>query len=121
MAMLRSRRRSWWDPPPADGDADPNGSKKRKSRWADDEPKPSGQQLDDRPEGARSPSPDPVYDNMGTKFAIRGKGTVKEVRFGQKRDLKFDPSGGTLPEGVTKQSTSLRRRPDLKLLSFILG
>lgn len=131
----------------------------------------SGLQLDDRPEGARSPSPDPVYDNMGTrintreyrarerlnrerqeiisqiikrnpafkppadyrppklqkklyipmkeypgynfigliigprgntqkrmeketgaKIVIRGKGSVKEGRFGQKRDLKFDPS-----------------------------
>ncbi|KAJ0433245.1 putative transcription factor interactor and regulator CCHC(Zn) family [Helianthus annuus] len=203
----RRRRRSRWDPPPADGDSDNNGVKKRKSRWADDEPKPvfqlpdfmkdftggmdmdpeiqalnarlmeisrilqSGQQLDDRPEGARSPSPDPVYDNMGTrintreyrarerlnrerqeiisqiikrnpafkppadyrppklqkklyipmkeypgynfigliigprgntqkrmeketgaKIVIRGKGSVKEGRFGQKRDLKFDPS-----------------------------
>ncbi|KAI3501040.1 hypothetical protein L1887_28896 [Cichorium endivia] len=203
----RRRRRSRWDPPPADGDVDQNGGKKRKSRWADDEPKPvfqlpdfmkdftggmdmdpeiqalnarlmeisrilqSGQQLDDRPEGARSPSPDPVYDNMGTrintreyrarerlnrerqeiisqiikrnpafkppadyrppklqkklyipmkeypgynfigliigprgntqkrmeketgaKIVIRGKGSVKEGRFGQKRDLKFDPS-----------------------------
>ncbi|KAL4570942.1 hypothetical protein LXL04_026607 [Taraxacum kok-saghyz] len=203
----RRRRRSRWEPPPADGDADQNGGKKRKSRWADDEPKPvfqlpdfmkdftggmdmdpeiqalnarlmeisrilqSGQQLDDRPEGGRSPSPDPVYDNMGTrintreyrarerlnrerqeiisqiikrnpafkppadyrppklqkklyipmkeypgynfigliigprgntqkrmeketgaKIVIRGKGSVKEGRFGQKRDLKFDPS-----------------------------
>ncbi|KAL8266451.1 hypothetical protein R6Q59_003795 [Mikania micrantha] len=203
----RRRRRSRWDPPPADGDADQNGVKKRKSRWADDEPKPafqlpdfmkdftggmdmdpeiqalnarlmeisrilqSGQQLDDRPEGARSPSPDPVYDNLGTrintreyrarerlnrerqeiisqiikrnpafkppadyrppklqkklyipmkeypgynfigliigprgntqkrmeketgaKIVIRGKGSVKEGRFGQKRDLKFDPA-----------------------------
>ncbi|CAH1420206.1 unnamed protein product [Lactuca virosa] len=203
----RRRRRSRWDPPPTDGDADQNGGKKRKSRWADDEPKPvfqlpdfmkdftggmdmdpeiqalnarlmeisrilqSGQQLDDRPEGARSPSPDPIYDNMGTrintrefrarerlnrerqeiisqiikrnpafkppadyrppklqkklyipmkeypgynfigliigprgntqkrmeketgaKIVIRGKGSVKEGRFGQKRDLKFDPS-----------------------------
>ncbi|KVH95527.1 splicing factor-like protein 1 [Cynara cardunculus var. scolymus] len=202
----KRRRRSRWDPP-AEGDADQNGGKKRKSRWADDEPKPvfqlpdfmkdftggmdmdpeiqalnarlmeisrilqSGQQLDDRPEGARSPSPDPIYDNMGTrintreyrarerlnrerqeiisqiikrnpafkppadyrppklqkklyipmkeypgynfigliigprgntqkrmeketgaKIVIRGKGSVKEGRFGQKRDLKFDPS-----------------------------
>ncbi|KAK9052334.1 hypothetical protein SSX86_028963 [Deinandra increscens subsp. villosa] len=131
----------------------------------------SGQQLDDRPEGARSPSPDPVYDNMGTrvntreyrarerlnrerqeiisqiikrnpafkppadyrppklqkklyipmkeypgynfigliigprgntqkrmeketgaKIVIRGKGSIKEGRLGQKRDLKFDPA-----------------------------
>ncbi|KAK3039509.1 hypothetical protein RJ639_028091 [Escallonia herrerae] len=197
----RRRRRSRWDPPE-------NGeTKKRKSRWADDDPRPVFQlpdfmkdftggmdmdpeiqalnarlqeisrilqanvQLDDRPEGARSPSPEPIYDNLGVrintreyrarerlnrerteiisqiikrnptykppadyrppklykklyipmkeypgynfigliigprgntqkrmeketgaKIVIRGKGSVKEGRYGQKRDLKFDPS-----------------------------
>ncbi|KAF7137410.1 hypothetical protein RHSIM_Rhsim07G0110700 [Rhododendron simsii] len=131
----------------------------------------SGMQLDDRPEGARSPSPEPVYDNIGirintreyrarerlnrerqeiisqiikrnpnfkppadyrppklqkklyipmkeypgynfigliigprgntqkrmeketgAKIVIRGKGSIKEGRLGQKRDLKFDPA-----------------------------
>ncbi|KAJ0856056.1 putative transcription factor interactor and regulator CCHC(Zn) family [Helianthus annuus] len=131
----------------------------------------SGLPLDDRPEGARSPSPEPVYDNMGirintreyrarerlnkerqeiisqilkenpsfkppadyrppkvhkklyipmkeypgynfigliigprgntqkrmeretgAKIVIRGKGSVKEGRLQQKRDLKYDPS-----------------------------
>ncbi|XP_057511803.1 splicing factor-like protein 1 [Actinidia eriantha] len=198
----RRRRRSRWDPP-ADG-----GAKKRKSRWADDEPTlpvfqlpdfmkdfaggmdldpeiqalnarlleisrilQSGCQLDDRPEGGRSPSPEPVYDNLGirintreyrarerlnrerqeiisqiikrnpafkppadyrppklqkklyipmkeypgynfigliigprgntqkrmeketgAKIVIRGKGSIKEGRLGQNRDLKFDPA-----------------------------
>ncbi|WOG90361.1 hypothetical protein DCAR_0209605 [Daucus carota subsp. sativus] len=200
----RRRRRSRWDPQPEDGSGE---TKKRKSRWADDEPKPiiqlpdfmkdfaqgidtdpeiqllnarlleiskilqAGVQLDDRPEGARSPSPEPVYDNLGirintrefrarerlnkerqeiiaqiikrnpafkppadyrppklhkklyipmkeypgynfigliigprgntqkrmeketgAKIVIRGKGSIKEGRFGQKRDLKFDPA-----------------------------
>ncbi|KAL1565205.1 Splicing factor 1 [Salvia divinorum] len=111
----RRRRRSRWDPPPSDsgndgGDADGNpgaGGRKRKSRWADDEPKPviqlpdfmkdfaggiefdpeiqvlnsrlleisrklqSGMLLDDRPEGARSPSPEPIYDNMGVRINTR--------------------------------------------------
>ncbi|KAI3745480.1 hypothetical protein L1987_58594 [Smallanthus sonchifolius] len=31
----------------------------------------SGQRLVDRPKGARSPSPDPVYDNMGTRINTR--------------------------------------------------
>ncbi|KAG5524068.1 hypothetical protein RHGRI_030910 [Rhododendron griersonianum] len=131
----------------------------------------SGVQLDDRPEGGRSPSPEPIYDNFGirintrefrarerlnrerqeiisqiikrnptfkppadyrppklnkklyipmkeypgynfigliigprgntqkrmeketgAKIVIRGKGSIKEGRIGQKRDLKFDPA-----------------------------
>ncbi|KAK6145656.1 hypothetical protein DH2020_022476 [Rehmannia glutinosa] len=113
----RRRRRSRWDPPPsestndgASGTGDGNsgtGGRKRKSRWADDEPKPvvqlpdfmkdftsgiefdpeiqalnsrlleisrklqSGMLLDDRPEGARSPSPEPIYDNMGVRINTR--------------------------------------------------
>lgn len=112
----RRRRRSRWDPPPSesgnDGAGDGNsgtgtGGRKRKSRWADDEPKPviqlpdfmkdftggiefdpeiqalnsrlleisrklqSGLLLDDRPEGARSPSPEPIYDNMGVRINTR--------------------------------------------------
>ncbi|KMT08882.1 hypothetical protein BVRB_6g136050 [Beta vulgaris subsp. vulgaris] len=101
----RRKRRSRWDPPPSSEDAgtgDGTG-RKRKSRWADDEPKPvyqlpdfmggiefdpevqslnsrlleisrklqSGLPLDDRPEGARSPSPEPVYDNMGIRINTR--------------------------------------------------
>ncbi|KAJ4916981.1 splicing factor-related [Raphanus sativus] len=71
--------------------------RKRRSRWADDEPKPtiqlpdyikeiqvlnsrlldisrlleSGMALDDRPEGQRSASPEPVYDNMGIRINTR--------------------------------------------------
>ncbi|CAN4095104.1 unnamed protein product [Withania somnifera] len=107
----RRRRRSRWDPPPTESNNDNNGTqgneRKRKSRWADDEPKPviqlpdfmkdfaggiefdpevqalnsrlleisrklqSGLPLDDRPEGARSPSPEPIYDNMGVRINTR--------------------------------------------------
>ncbi|KAG8390240.1 hypothetical protein BUALT_Bualt01G0063200 [Buddleja alternifolia] len=116
-ASSRRRRRSRWDPPPSEssndgagGAGDGNsgtGGRKRKSRWADDEPKPviqlpdfmkdftggiefdpeiqalnsrlleisrklqSGMLLDDRPEGARSPSPEPIYDNMGVRINTR--------------------------------------------------
>ncbi|KAM7272624.1 hypothetical protein ACFE04_027287 [Oxalis oulophora] len=104
----RRRRRSRWEQP-ADGagnDAGAGGPRKRKSRWADDEPKPvidlpdfvkeftgiefdpeirvlnarlleisrilqSGQAMDDRPEGQRSPSPEPIYDNMGIRINTR--------------------------------------------------
>ncbi|KAK8530832.1 hypothetical protein V6N13_030767 [Hibiscus sabdariffa] len=225
----RRRRRSRWDPP-SDSNENQNGNgvtgsgnKKRKSRWADDEPKPviqlpdfmkdftggiqfdpeiqalnsrlleisrmlqSGLPLDDRPEGARSPSPEPIYDSMGirintreyrarerlnkerqeiisqilkknpafkppadyrppklqkklyipmkeypgynfigliigprgntqkrmeketgAKIVIRGKGSVKEGRFQQKRDMKPDPSENedlhVLVEAETQES-----------------
>ncbi|CAN4080735.1 unnamed protein product [Withania somnifera] len=98
----RRKRRSRWDPPPTESTNDGSG-RKRKSRWADDEPKPviqlpdftagiefdpeiqalnsrlleisrklqSGMPLDDRPEGARSPSPEPIYDNMGIRINTR--------------------------------------------------
>ncbi|KAE8694503.1 DNA binding protein, putative isoform 1 [Hibiscus syriacus] len=82
----RRRRRSRWDPP-SDSNENLNGNgetgsgnKKRKSRWADDEPKPalnsrlleisrmlqSGLPLD-----ARLPSPEPIYDNMGIRINTR--------------------------------------------------
>lgn len=113
----RRKRRSRWDPPPSEsannttaeggGGDSGTGTRKRKSRWADDEPKPtiqlpdfvkefgggiefdpeiqvlnsrlldisrllqSGMALDDRPEGQRSPSPEPVYDNMGIRINTR--------------------------------------------------
>ncbi|KAB1670203.1 hypothetical protein ES319_1Z190600v1 [Gossypium barbadense] len=109
----RRRRRSRWDPPSnsnnhqTGNDESASGTKKRKSRWADDEPKPviqlpdfmkdftggiqfdpeiqalnsrlleisrmlqSGLPLDDRPEGARSPSPEPIYDNLGIRINTR--------------------------------------------------
>ncbi|CAL5429641.1 unnamed protein product [Camellia sinensis] len=147
----------------------------------------SGLPLDDRPEGARSPSPEPIYDNIGirintreyrarerlnrerqeiisqiikrnpafkppadyrppklqkklyipmkeypgynfigliigprgntqkrmeketgAKIVIRGKGSIKEGRLGQKRDLKFDPAENedlhVLVEAETQES-----------------
>ncbi|KAF5743608.1 branchpoint-bridging protein [Tripterygium wilfordii] len=107
----RRRRRSRWDPKPDsnnnENDDSGSGPKKRKSRWADDEPKPliqlpdfmrdftggiefdpeiqalnsrlleisrmlqAGMPLDDRPEGQRSPSPEPIYDNMGIRINTR--------------------------------------------------
>ncbi|GFZ15176.1 splicing factor-like protein [Actinidia rufa] len=176
----RRRRRSRWDPPPSESNdgagSDGSGTgRKRKSRWAEDEPSPviqlpdfmkdftggiefdpeiqalnsrlleisrklqSGLPLDDRPDGARSPSPEPIYDNMGIRINTREyrarerlnkdrqeiisqiikknpafkppadyrppklqrklyipmkeyPGSVKEGRFGQKRDLKYDPA-----------------------------
>ncbi|XP_010532355.1 PREDICTED: branchpoint-bridging protein [Tarenaya hassleriana] len=234
----RRRRRSRWEPPPSElnntisdggtGDSS-TATKKRKSRWADDEPKPviqlpdfmkdftggiefdpeiqtlnsrlleisrmlqSGMPLDDRPEGQRSPSPEPIYSPVafaapvakdfsgfqdcvsisaleerqeiisqiikknpafkppadyrppklqkklyipmkeypgynfigliigprgntqkrmeretGAKIVIRGKGSVKEGRLQQKKDLKYDPAENedlhVLVEAETQES-----------------
>ncbi|KAL3755921.1 hypothetical protein ACJRO7_002898 [Eucalyptus globulus] len=204
LAGRRRCRRSRWDPPSSDrngqsteGNDSGSGTRKGKSRSADDdELKPavqlpdfmkdltggiefdpeiqalnasllemsgmlqSGRPLDDKTEGARFPSPEPIYDSMGirintreyearerlnkerqeiisqiikrnpafkppldyrppqypgynfieliigprrntqkrmqretgAKIVIRGKGSVKEGRLQQKRDLKSDPS-----------------------------
>ncbi|KAM2975602.1 hypothetical protein FF1_001748 [Malus domestica] len=96
----RRRRRSRWDPQPESdnqrgGGETGSGTRKRKSRWADEGPKQAIQlpdfmggiefdpeiealnsrlleiTLDDRPEGARSPSPEPIYDNMGIRINTR--------------------------------------------------
>uniref|UniRef100_A0A2P2J707 Branchpoint-bridging protein n=1 Tax=Rhizophora mucronata TaxID=61149 RepID=A0A2P2J707_RHIMU len=112
----RRRRRSRWEQPADSGNNQSgeggnndtgSGPRKRRSRWAEDEPKPviqlpdfmkdfpggiefdpevqalnarlleisrilqSGLPLDDRPEGARSPSPEPIYDNMGIRINTR--------------------------------------------------
>ncbi|CAI9102335.1 OLC1v1000588C1 [Oldenlandia corymbosa var. corymbosa] len=83
------------------GGGDGTGGRKRKSRWSDDQPQPafplqltvaildpefhalhtrftditaklaSGSLLDDRPEGARSPSPEPIYDTLGHRINTR--------------------------------------------------
>ncbi|KAA8521360.1 hypothetical protein F0562_012021 [Nyssa sinensis] len=165
----RRRRRSRWDPP-ADSDGQNGdaggGIKKRKSRWADDEPKPvfqlpdfmkdftGGMEIDPEIQALnarlleisrlierdkeiisqiikRNPAFRPPADyrppklqkklyiplkeypgynfigliigprgntqkrmekETGAKIVIRGKGSIKEGRLGQKYDLKFDPS-----------------------------
>ncbi|XP_071717811.1 splicing factor-like protein 1 isoform X2 [Rutidosis leptorrhynchoides] len=42
--------------------------------------------------GPRGNTQKRMEKETGAKIVIRGKGSVKEGRFGQKRDLKFDPS-----------------------------
>ncbi|KAF7016257.1 unnamed protein product [Triticum aestivum] len=106
----RRRRRSRWEQSNDESGANSGGEggaggRKRKSRWAEEEPRPtialpdfmkdfaaemdpevhnlnsrlleisrllqSGLPLDDRPEGARSPSPEPIYDNLGIRINTR--------------------------------------------------
>ena len=108
------KRRSRWEPQP-EGDSEAqdtaeSGGKRRKSRWAAEEPKSflnqiqlpgfvkeltggaeidpevqalniklldvnrrlqTGQVLEEREDGNRSPSPEPIYDNMGIRVNTR--------------------------------------------------
>ncbi|CAI9774072.1 unnamed protein product [Fraxinus pennsylvanica] len=173
----RKRRRSRWDPLPSEssndgvgtGGVDDNsgtGGRKRKSRWADDEPKPviqlpdfmkdftggiefdpeiqalnsrlieisrklqSGLPLDDRPEGARSPSPEPIYDNMGIRINTREyRAREKLNRERQeiisqiiKKNPAFKPPADYRPPKLQKKLyIPMKEYPGYKFIGLIIG
>jgi len=168
----RRRRRSRWDPP-ADAGADGSnnndsgsGTRKRKSRWADDEPKPviqlpdfmkdftggiefdpeiqalnarlleisrmlqSGLPLDDRPEGARSPSPEPIYDNMGIRINTReyrarerlNKERQEIISQIIKRNPAFKPPADYRPPKLQKKLyIPMKEYPGYNFIGLIIG
>ncbi|KAG6782616.1 hypothetical protein POTOM_012026 [Populus tomentosa] len=168
----RRRRRSRWDPP-ADAVADGSnnndsgsGTRKRKSRWADDEPKPviqlpdfmkdftggiefdpeiqalnarlleisrmlqSGLPLDDRPEGARSPSPEPIYDNMGIRINTReyrarerlNKERQEIISQIIKRNPAFKPPADYRPPKLQKKLyIPMKEYPGYNFIGLIIG
>ncbi|KAF8412964.1 hypothetical protein HHK36_000936 [Tetracentron sinense] len=164
----RRRRRSRWDPP-ADSDiqnGDAGGTRKRKSRWADDEPKPlfqlpdfmkdftggieldpevqslnirlleisrmlqSGLPLDDRPEGARSPSPEPVYDNMGIRINTREYRARERLNRERqeiisqmiKRNPAFKPPADYRPPKLHKKLyIPMKEYPGYNFIGLIIG
>ncbi|KAF2317086.1 hypothetical protein GH714_011671 [Hevea brasiliensis] len=172
----RRRRRSRWDPP-ADSttnnqstDTNNNdsgsGTRKRKSRWADDEPKPviqlpdfmkdftggiefdpeiqalnarlleisrmlqSGLPLDDRPEGARSPSPEPIYDNMGIRINTReyrarerlNKERQEIISQIIKRNPAFKPPADYRPPKLQKKLyIPMKEYPGYNFIGLIIG
>ncbi|KAK2975807.1 hypothetical protein RJ640_022824 [Escallonia rubra] len=154
----RRRRRSRWDPPPSDsneGGSDGGGKRKRKSRWADD-PKPviggidiidpevqelnlrlleinrklQCVPLDDRPEGARSPSPEPIYDNLGVRINTREyrmrerlnrerQETIAEII---KRSPTFKPPADYRPPKLHKKLyIPMRQYPGYNFIGLIIG
>ncbi|KAJ6712230.1 RNA-BINDING PROTEIN RELATED [Salix purpurea] len=170
----RRRRRSRWDPPVdsgADGGGGNNndsgsGTRKRKSRWADDEPKPviqlpdfmkdftggiefdpeiqalnarlleisrmlqSGLPLDDRPEGARSPSPEPIYDNMGIRINTReyrarerlNKERQEIISQIIKRNPAFKPPADYRPPKLHKKLyIPMKEYPGYNFIGLIIG
>ncbi|XP_011027963.1 PREDICTED: branchpoint-bridging protein-like [Populus euphratica] len=168
----RRRRCSRWDPP-ADAGADGSnnndsgsGTRKRKSRWADDEPKPviqlpdfmkdftggiefdpeiqalnarlleisrmlqSGLPLDDRPEGARSPSPEPIYDNMGIRINTReyrarerlNKERQEIISQIIKRNPAFKPPADYRPPKLQKKLyIPMKEYPGYNFIGLIIG
>ncbi|KAF9685658.1 hypothetical protein SADUNF_Sadunf03G0077300 [Salix dunnii] len=168
----RRRRRSRWDPPldaGADGsnnDDSGSGTRKRKSRWADDEPKPaiqlpdfmkdftagiefdpeiqalnaslleisrmlqSGLPLDDRQEGARSPSPEPIYDNMGIRINTREYRARERLNKERqdiisqiiKRNPAFKPPADYRPPKLQKKLyIPMKEYPGYNFIGLIIG
>jgi splicing factor 1 len=152
------RRKSRWDPVPSeDGVA---GTRKRKSRWADEPAIPvidpmtaiveydpeiqalnsklldisrkllSGLPLDDRPEGARSPSPDPVYDNNGVRINTREKRTWERL-YRERQEIiaqimrknpSFKPPADYRPPKLQKKLfVPVRQYPGYNFLGLIIG
>ncbi|XP_010264378.1 PREDICTED: splicing factor 1 [Nelumbo nucifera] len=164
----RRRRRSRWDPPSESdnqkGDAG-TGTRKRKSRWSEEEPKPfqlpdfmkdltggieldpeiqalnirlleinrmlqSGLPLDDRPEGARSPSPEPIYDNMGIRINTREyRARERLTRERQeiisqmiKRNPAFKPPADYRPPKLQKKLyIPMKEYPGYNFIGLIIG
>ncbi|XP_044467697.1 splicing factor-like protein 1 [Mangifera indica] len=171
----RRRRRSRWDPPPSEtgsgNQVDNNndsgsGTRKRKSRWADDEPKPliqlpdfmkdftggiefdpeiqalnsrlleisrmlqSGLPLDDRPDGQRSPSPEPIYDNMGIRINTReyrarerlNKERQEIISQIIKRNPAFKPPADYRPPKLHKKLyIPMKEYPGYNFIGLIIG
>lgn len=166
------RRRSRWDPQPeGEGESTEGegGGKKRKSRWAADEPKnnlfgqiqlpdfmkeltggeidpevqglnlqlldinrrlQTGQVLDDRPDGARSPSPEPLYDNMGIRINTREyRAREKLTRERQeiisrliKKNPAFKPPADYRPPKLYKKLyIPMKEYPGYNFIGLIIG
>ncbi|XVE56406.1 hypothetical protein DITRI_Ditri04bG0006300 [Diplodiscus trichospermus] len=168
----RRRRRSRWDPPSdsnnnqSSNDETGSGTKKRKSRWADDEPKPviqlpdfmkdftggiqfdpeiqalnsrlleisrmlqSGLPLDDIPDGARSPSPEPIYDNMGIRINTReyrarerlNKERQEIISQILKKNPAFKPPADYRPPKLQKKLyIPMKEYPGYNFIGLIIG
>ncbi|KAL6580590.1 hypothetical protein OROMI_008614 [Orobanche minor] len=175
----RRRRRSRWDPPPTEssndgvavtaGSVDNNsgtGGRKRKSRWADDEPRAviqlpdfikdftggiefdpeiqalnsrlleisrklqSGMLLDDRPEGARSPSPEPIYDNLGVRINTREYRAREKLNSERqqiiseiiKKNPAFKPPADYRPPKLQKKLyIPMKEYPGYNFIGLIIG
>ncbi|PRQ50854.1 putative transcription factor interactor and regulator CCHC(Zn) family [Rosa chinensis] len=161
-ASSSRRRRSRWDPQPETESQSGVCARRRKSRWADEEPKPviqlpgfvggiefdpeiqalnsrhleisrmlsSGLPLDDRPEGDRSPSPEPVYDNFGIRINTRefrarerlNKERQEIITQIIKRNPTFKPPADYRPPKLHKKLyIPVKEYPGYSFMGLIIG
>nr|XP_043631458.1 splicing factor-like protein 1 [Erigeron canadensis] len=90
----------------------------------------SGLPLDDRPEGARSPSPEPVYDNMGIRINTReyrarerlNKERQEIISQILKRNPSFKPPADYRPPKVHKKLyIPMKEYPGYNFIGLIIG
>uniref|UniRef100_A0A0C9S417 TSA: Wollemia nobilis Ref_Wollemi_Transcript_14380_4332 transcribed RNA sequence n=1 Tax=Wollemia nobilis TaxID=56998 RepID=A0A0C9S417_9CONI len=90
----------------------------------------SGLPLDDRPEGARSPSPEPIYDNMGVRINTREfRAREKLTRERQeiisqliKRNPAFKPPADYRPPKLYKKLyIPVKEYPGYNFIGLIIG
>ncbi|KAH7683172.1 splicing factor 1 protein [Dioscorea alata] len=90
----------------------------------------SGMALDDRPEGARSPSPEPIYDNMGIRINTREyRARERLTRERQeiisqliKRNPAFRPPADYRPPKLQKKLyIPMKEYPGYNFIGLIIG
>ncbi|KAE9459395.1 hypothetical protein C3L33_08702, partial [Rhododendron williamsianum] len=90
----------------------------------------SGMQLDDRPEGARSPSPEPVYDNIGIRINTREYRARERLNRERqeiisqiiKRNPNFKPPADYRPPKLQKKLyIPMKEYPGYNFIGLIIG
>lgn len=90
----------------------------------------SGSMLDDRPEGARSPSPEPIYDNMGIRINTReyrarerlNKERVDIISQLVKKNPSFKPPADYRPPKLHKKLyIPMKEYPGYNFIGLIIG
>lgn len=90
----------------------------------------SGLPLDDRPEGARSPSPEPIYDNMGIRINTReyrarerlNKERQEIISQIIKKNPSFKPPADYRPPKVQKKLyIPMKEYPGYNFIGLIIG
>ncbi|KAJ4847815.1 hypothetical protein Tsubulata_011766 [Turnera subulata] len=90
----------------------------------------SGLPLDDRPEGARSPSPEPIYDNMGIRINTReyrarerlNKERQEVISQIIKRNPAFKPPADYRPPKLQKKLyIPMKEYPGYNFIGLIIG
>ncbi|MCL7051468.1 hypothetical protein MKW94_014372 [Papaver nudicaule] len=90
----------------------------------------SGLPLDDRPEGARSPSPEPIYDNMGVRintreYRVRERLTKERSEIISqliKRNPAFKPPADYRPPKLQKKLyIPMKEYPGYNFIGLIIG